>query len=187
MTEYTFVKILHYTIYYANIPDGTTRAESAIIIKYTSKLYELEPFIPNKTQDTILQLEALSRPMVTAAVYSPPRYPISAEEYDHFLSQLEPHYLVAGNWYAKNTAWGSRLTAIKGGNLLEVIQQHNLNYFSTGEPTCWPNDANKMPGLLDFSITNGISDLYTTIQTNLDLESDQVTVPILITATMSTW
>jgi hypothetical protein len=38
----------HFTIYYANHPDGTARAGSAVIIKSTLKHYELEPFITNK-------------------------------------------------------------------------------------------------------------------------------------------
>jgi hypothetical protein len=70
---------------------------SAIIIKSTLKHYELEHFITNKIQGTILQLEALSRLMVIAAVNIPPRHSISAEEYDHFLSQLGTYYLVAGD------------------------------------------------------------------------------------------
>jgi exonuclease III len=96
-TEHTFVKISHYTIYYENHPDGTAHAGSVIIIKSTLKHDKSEPFIMNKIQGTILQLEALSQPMVIAAVYSPPRHSISAEEYDHFISQLGTYYLVAGD------------------------------------------------------------------------------------------
>jgi hypothetical protein len=44
-TEHTFVKIPHYTIYSADLPDGTAHAESAIIIKSTLKHYELEPLL----------------------------------------------------------------------------------------------------------------------------------------------
>jgi exonuclease III len=47
-TEQTFIKIPHYSIYYANHPDGTADAGSAIIIKSTLKNYELEPYITNK-------------------------------------------------------------------------------------------------------------------------------------------
>jgi len=43
---------------------------------------------------------------------------------------------------------------------------------STGEPTYWPADLNKIPDLLDFAITNGISGIYSTIESSLDLESD---------------
>jgi hypothetical protein len=93
-------------------------------------------------------------------MYSPARHSVSAEEYDSILSQLGTHYLVAGDWSAQNTAWGSRLTAVKGRNLVQVIHQNNLNYLSTGEPTYWPTNVIKIPDLLDFAVTNGISDLH---------------------------
>jgi hypothetical protein len=83
------ISLPHYTIYYANHPDGRAHTGSAIIIKSTTEHYELEPFIMNKIQCTILQ------------------HSISAEEYEHFLSQLGTYYLVASDWNAKNTAWGS--------------------------------------------------------------------------------
>jgi hypothetical protein len=159
-TEHPFVKVPHYTINYANHPDGTTHAGSAIIIKSTLKHYELEPFITNQIQGTAVRLVALSRPMVIAALYSPPRHSTSAEEYNHFLTQPGTYYLVDGVWKANDTARGSRLTNDKGRKLLQIIQQNNLNYFSTGEPTYWPTDANKIPDLLDFAITNRISDLH---------------------------
>jgi len=118
-----------------------------------------------------------------AAIYSPPRYVISSEEYEDFLLHLGPHFLVAGDWNAKHTAWGSRLTAPKGRNLLHVIQHNNLNYLSTGEPTYWPADLHKTPGLLDFAITNVISGICSTIESSLDLESDHS--PIIITLSTS--
>jgi hypothetical protein len=108
-TEHTFIKIPHHSIYYANHQDGTAHAGYAFIIKSTLKHYELGTFITNNIQGTIPQLEASSQPMVIAAVYSAPRYSISVEDSDHFLSQLGKHHLVAGDWNAKHTAWGSRL------------------------------------------------------------------------------
>jgi hypothetical protein len=80
---------------------------------------------------------------------------------------------VAGDWNAKHTAWGSRLTTTKGRNLLNVMQQYNLDYMSTGEPKYWPTDLKKIPDLLDFAITKGISDIYSSIKSNLDTSSDQ--------------
>jgi hypothetical protein len=86
---------------------------------------------------------------------------------------------LAGDWNAKHTAWGSRLITPKGRELLEDIQQNNLNYISTGEPTYWPTDLNKIQDLLDFAITKGIPDIYSSIETNIDTSSDHS--PIIIT------
>jgi hypothetical protein len=119
--------------------------------------------------------------MVIAAIYSPPRHAISHQEYEDFLLKLGPHYIVAGDWNAKHTAGGSRLITPKGRELLKVIQQNNLNYISTGEPKYWPTDLNKIPDLLDFAITKGIPDIYSSIETYLDMSSDYS--PIIITLT----
>jgi endonuclease/exonuclease/phosphatase (EEP) superfamily protein YafD len=120
------------------------------------------------------------RPITIAAVYSRPRHKIYFQEYEDFLLQLVPHCLVAGDWNAKHTAWGSRLTTPKGTNLLNVIQQSNLNYMSTGEPTYWPTNLKKMRDLLEFAITKGISDIYSSIKFNLDMYSDHR--PIVVTS-----
>jgi hypothetical protein len=90
----------------------------------------------------------MTRPITIAAIYIPPRHTISCQEYGGFLLQLGPQFLVAGNWNAKHSACGSRLTTPKGRNLLNITQQ-NLNYMSAGEPTYWPTDLNKIPDSLD--------------------------------------
>jgi hypothetical protein len=102
-TEHILVKIPHYTIHYANHPDETAHAGSAIIIKSTFKHYELELFFTNRIQGSVLRFEALSRPIIIAAGYSSLRHSISAEEYNHFLAQLGTLYLVAGVWKTKDT------------------------------------------------------------------------------------
>lgn len=43
---------------------------------------------------------------------------------------------------------------------------------STGTPTYWPSDPNKISDLLDFFITNDISPAYTDVSPNYDLSSD---------------
>jgi hypothetical protein len=59
-------------IYYANHPDGTAHAGSAIIIKSNLKHHVQQPQITNKIQGTILTVSALPWPINIAAVYSPP-------------------------------------------------------------------------------------------------------------------
>jgi hypothetical protein len=95
----------------------------------------------------------MTQPITIAAIYSPPKYTTSCQEYENFLLQLGPRFLEAGDWNAKHTAWGSRIITPKGRNLLNAIQHNKLNYMSTGEPTYWPTDLNKTPDLLDFAIT----------------------------------
>lgn len=96
--------------HYANLRDGTAQAGSAIIIRSILKQHELESYINNKTQGIILQLEALSRPIIMSTI---PRHKIYIEGYEQSLLQLGKRYLVAGNSKVKNTAWGSLLTTPK--------------------------------------------------------------------------
>jgi hypothetical protein len=58
----------------------------------------------------------------------------------------------------------------KGRELSKEIQEHK--FLSTGTPTYWPTDGNKIPDPLDFFVTNGISSTYTHIQSSYDLTSD---------------
>jgi hypothetical protein len=43
------------------------------------------------------------------------------------------------------------------------------SFLSTGTPTYWPTDGNKIPDILDFFVTNGISSTYTDIRSSYDL------------------
>ena len=49
--------------------------------------------------------------------------------------------------------WGSRLTTTKGSELNKAIQETGGSFHSTGKPTYWPTDPNKIPALLDFFIS----------------------------------
>jgi len=68
--------------------------------------------------------------------------------------------------------------------LAKVILAHNYSYLSTGSPTYWPTDANKIPDLLDFFITNGISTTYADVQASYDLTSDHTPIVVTISTTI---
>jgi len=79
--------------------------------------------------------------------------------------------------------WGSRLTTTKARELAKVIQAQNYSFLSTRSPTYWPTDATKIPDLLDFFITNGISAIYADGQASYDLTSDHT--PIIVTISIA--
>jgi hypothetical protein len=70
-----------------------------------------------------------------AAIYSPPRHSITTEEYKAYLTSLGHQFIAAGDWNAKHTTWGLRLTTAKGRNLLNAMANLNITHLSTGEPT----------------------------------------------------
>ena len=72
----------------------------------------------------------------------------------------------------------------KGRELSKVLHEKNYSFLSTGTPTYWPTDENKIPDLLDFFITNGISTTYNDIQASYDLTSDHTPIIATISTTV---
>jgi len=69
-----------------------------------------------------------------SAIYCPPKHNNKYEDYDHFFKTLGNRFLVGGDFNAKHTFWGSRLTNTKGRELLNVLQ-YNIKYIFTRQPT----------------------------------------------------
>jgi hypothetical protein len=88
-------------------------------------------------------------------------------------------FIIGGDFNAKNTAWGSRLTSTKGKELLNAIKETGCDVMSTGKPTYWPTDPNKIPDLIDFFIIKNLSFHYLKIEEKFELNSDHS--PILLT------
>jgi hypothetical protein len=87
--------------------------------------------------------------------------------------------MAGGDYNAKHTDWGSRLTSPRGRELNKTTTSKNYKHLSTGEPTYWPTDMNKLPDLVDFCITKGIPQDFADIQSCFDLSPDHS--PILVT------
>jgi hypothetical protein len=45
----------------------------------------------------------------------------------------------------------------------------NLKHLSSGEPTYWPSERNKLPDLVDFSVTKSIPQDFATVKSCFDL------------------
>jgi len=111
-----------------------------------------------------------------AAIYSPPRHNISTDEYKDFLRTLGNRFTVWGDWNAKHTQRGSRLTATKGRNLRRAVSDSNYDYISNGAPIYWPTDPRKLPDLLDFFVSHGLPRNNRQIHSNYDPSSDHIPV-----------
>jgi len=116
-------------------------------------------------------------------VYCLPQHNLKAEHFEAFFQTLGPCFLAGGDFNSKNMLWGSRLTTTKARELAKVIQAQNYSFLSTRSPTYWPTDATKIPDLLDFFITNGISAIYADGQASYDLTSDHT--PIIVTISIA--
>jgi hypothetical protein len=71
----------------------------------------------------------------------------------------------------------------KAEELYRAIHENSYLTISPGTPTYWPTVANKIPDLLDFFETSGISENYISVTGRHDLSSDHT--PIIATISTS--
>jgi hypothetical protein len=69
--------------------------------------------------------------LTISAIYCPPKHNNKCEDFDKFSRTQGNKFIVAGDFNAKNTVWGSRTTATKGRELLHAMRNNNLSYFIT--------------------------------------------------------
>jgi len=141
-------------------------------VKQTIQHYELSQYALDFLQATSICVRTFPFELTVTAVYSPPKYNLKKEQCETFFSTLGPRFMAGGDFNSKHTAWGSRITTIKGRELFSLMQQYNYSFLSTGRPTYWPSNPAKRPDLLDFFVTNGISSTYLDNQPSYDLSSD---------------
>jgi hypothetical protein len=67
----------------------------------------------------------------------------------------------------------------KGRELMKAINSINGNIYTTGRPTYWPTDRNKIPDVIDFCISKKVLMHYMKIEDSYDLNSDHS--PIIMT------
>jgi len=85
---------------------------------------------------------------------------------------LGNRFIAGGDFNAKNTHWGSRLTITKGRELLRGIQGTRCDAMSTGKPTSWPTDPGKIPDLTDFFLIKNVPAQYLQIDESHNLNSE---------------
>jgi hypothetical protein len=178
-TRESYIKLTGYTIYHTTHPANTARGGSALIIRNNIPHYEEEKYATPSIQATTVTLLSTNQTLTVSAIYCPPRHLISADQYLTFFCSLKDRFIIGGDFNAKHTHWGSRLTTPKGRQLYTAAINHNCEFVSTRKPTYWPSDQSKTPDLIDFFITKNISPNYMQIDEGNGLTSDHS--PILLT------
>lgn len=172
-----------FKIYTANHPDGTAHAGAAILIKSSIKHYLLLQYQKAFLQGVAVVIEDTGGDLVAASVYCPPKHKITHNMFKDFFDRLGGRFLAGGDWNAKHTVWGSRLITTRGRQLKNCIDDKNYRILTTREPTYWPTDRSKIPDLLDFLISSGISNLYTKTESCYDVAGDHS--PVIVTLSTS--
>lgn len=180
LTKQSHIKFRGYKIYHTIHPYNTARGGSAVIIKENITHYEETHYQTEEIQATAVSVKTGNYNFTVCAVYSPPRHNIRKEQYLDFLKSLGTRFIAGGDFNAKNKHWGSRLTTVKGKELLAAIQEYDCVCLSTGKPTYWPTDPDKVPDLLDFFISRKISTNYINLEECLDLSSDHSSIMLTL-------
>lgn len=68
----------------------------------------------------------------------------------------------------------------RGRDLLKCIQTNSMDVAFTGQPTYWPSDRSKIPDLIDFCVTKGITKNNISCHSCWDLSSDHSPIVINI-------
>lgn len=182
-TNLSYFKIPDFYCYFTNFPNDQAHGGSAILINNKIKHYELPKIQDYHIQATSVVIEEWSGNLTISAAYCPPRANITDLQFHDYFSCLGSRFISGGDFNAKHQMWGSRLNTPRGRQLYRTINADNLGTISTGEPTYWPTDRQKIPDLLDFFVTKNVSNNYITIDSCLDLNSDHS--PVILTISSS--
>ena len=178
-TKKSFIRIPNYKVYHTLHPDGSAHGGTAVIIKNKISHFEATHYCTNEIQATNIVVEDTKGYITMSAVYSPPKHNIKKDTYIAFFKTLGSRFIAGGDYNAKNTFWGSRLTTTKGRELYSALTNCNLSVTSTSEPTYWPTDRRKVPDLIDFFVTKGIDKTKLDCCSCLALSSDHS--PVVLT------
>lgn len=173
------IRIQNYNIYTTNHPDGTAHAGSAIVVRSTIKHHELPQYRKEHIQATSIGIEDRNGTFNVSSVYSPPKHKITEDSYNEFFDTLGSRFIAGGDWNAKHPHWGSRITSTRGRQLKKSLDKRRISTISTEEPTHWPSDTNRLPDVIDFFVTKGLSRLHYQIESCLDADTNHV--PVILT------
>lgn len=175
-TERSYFRLPGFTTYDTKHPDGRAHAGTAVLLRRNIKHHAIPPFETAHIQATSVCIEDWNGPLVLSAIYCPPRHNINKDQFEAFFRTLGNRFIAGGDYNAKHRSWGSRLNTPRGRELHKSIRLNNLEAISTGEPTYWPSDHNRVPDLLDILVTKGISQNYVRVESSTDLSSDHTPV-----------
>jgi exonuclease III len=175
-TSKSFFHHPHYITYHTNHPAGTARGGAAILIENSIQHHLLHPYSQDYLKATSIALEGPHGLITISAVYLPPKHTITDKLLTAFYATLGHRFLTGGDYNAKHTDWDSCLISPRGCVILKTMERHNYRHLSSGEPTYWPIDRNKLPDLVDFCMTKGISPNYVFIKSCFELSSDHTPV-----------
>lgn len=183
-TKQSFIQFRGYKTYHALHPDNKAKAGSAVIVKENILHHEEFKYEEKEIQAVAIEIKTKRFPLTISSVYCPPRYNLKKEQYKSLLDILGDRFVIGGDFNAKNSYWGSRLTNTKGKELLTAIRETKSEAISAGKPTYWPSDPSKIPDLIDFFIFKNLCPSHLQAEQSFDMSSDHSPVCLEISETV---
>ena len=181
-TRESYLKLRGFEVYHTVHPSNCARGGSAVIVKTGLVHHEDVKIEKEEFQVTSITLKTSAGAITVGAIYSPPRHNLKRGDYLSLLQSFPGKFILGGDFNSKHTSWGSRLTNAKGTELYQAIQEHRCEVHTTGKPTYWPTDLNKLPDLIDFFISKNLSPGFIEVTEEFDLDSDHSPIVLTLSA-----
>jgi len=133
-TERSHISIPNNHISRTDHSDKTAHGGTAVIIRQNLKHHVRAEYRYEHLQATTIAVEDNLGEVTITAAYCPPKHNTKLAEYENFFKTLGHRFITEGDFNAKNTVWGSRLTTTKGRELLKAMRNNNLQHLSTRQP-----------------------------------------------------
>lgn len=176
LTNNNYLVLRNYTVYNAICPGNTARGGSSLLVKKTIDHFELAKVENTEIQMCSIQLNSLKQKINVGVVYCSPTCRIRKDTFKSLLVELGDRFILGGDFNAKHLDWGSRVTLTRGKELRQAMRELGCNFHSSGNPTYWPTDRNKIPDLIDFFISKRVSPNFISLEDSYDFNSDHSAV-----------
>lgn len=176
LTNKNYLNLVNYKVYNAFCPSTTARGGSSLLVKNSLEHFELGKIESTDIQMSIVQLSSLKQKINIGVMYCSPTCSIKKDTFKSLLLELGDRFILGGDFNAKHLDWGSRVTLTRGRELRQALRELGCNFHSSGNPTYWPTDRNKIPDLVDFFITKRVSTHFISIEDSQDFCSDHSAV-----------
>ena len=153
-TQKNCFRVNGYYTYDTKNPSGRACGGTEILIRNDIKHFPMPEYKTEHIQATSINIH--DNKTTISSVYCPPNYNIKQDQFLDYFATLDPKFIAAGDYNTKHTFWGSRLITPRGRQLFEAMSLNKLDSISSGQPTYWPADINKIPDLIDFAIIRNI-------------------------------
>jgi exonuclease III len=105
-------------------PANTSRGGSDIIIKKEISHIMENKYETDKIQSSAVKIRTKKQNITIAVAYCPQGKNLKQENYQEFFATLAERFILGGDYNAKNTQWGSRLTTNKKKRINESHKQY---------------------------------------------------------------